>query len=68
MNTRHKEDAISVGRTPVMSRLDPSGEILVVANRDSNDVAVVRVNAEPPNLLTMVPVGSRPTDVAVLLF
>ena len=47
-------------------RLDPSEELLLVANRDSNDLAVISVRTS--SLLTIVPVGSRPSDVAILLF
>ena len=57
---------IAVGHQPGTCRLDPSGELLVVANRDSNDLAIIRVRTS--SLLTMVPVGTRPSDLAVLLF
>ena len=58
--------AIPVGRQPAACRLDPSGELLLVANQESNDVAVIRVRTG--SLLTMVPVGSRPSDIAIMLF
>jgi YVTN family beta-propeller protein len=38
----------------------------LVANQESNDVAVIRVRTG--SLLTMVPVGSRPSDIAIMLF
>jgi DNA-binding beta-propeller fold protein YncE len=81
MGTRHLDRPIAVGRRPGMCRLDPSGGLLLVANEDSNDLAVIRVRgpqggpsaapgstAGPSSLLTMVPVGAHPTDVAILLF
>jgi len=63
---RHLLAPIQVGRRPLVCRLDPSGELLLVADQDSNDLAVIR--ASTGSLLTMVPVGSRPTDLVVLLF
>ena len=66
INSRLVRAPIAVGHLPGACRLDPSGELLVVANRDSNDLAVIRVRTG--SLLTMVPVGSKPSDLAVLLF
>jgi YVTN family beta-propeller protein len=67
--TRFEGARISVGRNPGASRLDPSGELLMVANRDSNDLAVIAVRTSTtPGLLTLVPVGQQPSGVAVLLF
>ena len=63
---RHLSLPITVGREPVTCRLDPSGEFLLVANQDSNDLAVIRLRTS--SLLTMVPVGSHPTDIVSLLF
>ena len=60
------EHARPVGRRPMACQLDPSGELLLVANQDSNDVAVIRAHTD--TLLTMLPVGSRPTEITVLLF
>ena len=64
--SRHVQPPIPVGRRPEACRLDPSGELLLVANQDSNDIAVIR--ARTGTLLTMLPAGSRPTDLLVLLF
>ena len=66
MGTRRLGSAIPVGRQPAACGLDPSGELLLVANQESNDVAVIRVRTG--SLLTMVPVGSRPSDIAIMLF
>ena len=79
--TRHLDRPITVGRRPGVCRLDPSGDLLLVANEDSNDLAVIRLrgpaagpSAAPgattgtSSLLTMVPVGAHPSDVAILLF
>ena len=63
---RHLSLPITVGREPVTCRMDPSGEFLMVANPDSNDLAVIRLRTS--SLLTMVPVGSHPTDIVSLLF
>ena len=63
---RSEGAGIPAGRGPGASCLDPSGELLLVANRDSNDLAVIGVRTG--NLLTLVPVGSQPSDVAALLF
>ena len=63
---RHLSLPITVGREPVTCRMDPSGEFLLVANQDSNDLAVIRLRTS--SLLTMVPVGSHPTDIVSLLF
>jgi len=46
--------------------MDPSGELLLVANQESNDLAVIRLRTS--SLLTMVPVGAHPTDIVALLF
>jgi YVTN family beta-propeller protein len=66
MGTRHLGATIPVGRQPGNCQLDPSGELLLVANQESNDVAVIQVRTG--SLVTMVPVGSRPTDIVVMLF
>jgi len=72
VDTRHVGLPIQVGHGPGACRLDPSGELLLVVNHDSNDLAVIRVRPIPPSttssLLTMVPVGLRPTGLAVLRF
>jgi YVTN family beta-propeller protein len=66
--TRHEGPPISAGRNPGASRIDPSGELLLVANRDSNDLSIIDIAVASPRLITIVPVGQQPSDVAVLLF
>ena len=66
IGVRHLAPPITVGRDPVTCRIDPSGELLLVANQESNDLAVIRLRTS--SLLTMVPVGSHPTDIVSLLF
>jgi YVTN family beta-propeller protein len=66
IGARHLALPIPVGRGPVTCRMDPSGELLLVANQESNDLAVIRLRTS--SLLTMVPVGSHPTDIVSLLF
>jgi YVTN family beta-propeller protein len=54
------------GRHPGPSALDPSGDLLLVANQDSADVAVIRVRTQ--SLMTMIPVGTQPRSLAIKLF
>ena len=57
---------IPVGQRPGVLRLDPGEDLLLVINEGSNDLAVVRVRTR--SLLTMIPVGSRPCDLAIKVF
>ena len=66
IGARHLALPITVGREPVTCTMDPSGELLLVANQESNDLAVIRLRTS--SLLTMVPVGSHPTEIVSLLF
>jgi len=62
---------ISVGQRPGVLRLAPGEDLLLVVNEDSNDLAVVRVRAQqtvPASLITMIPVGRHPRDLAIKLF
>jgi YVTN family beta-propeller protein len=56
------------GATPVSSVLTPGGEMLLVADSGSNDVAVIRTNIPTPVLITLIPVGTNPRDIAVKMF
>jgi YVTN family beta-propeller protein len=47
-------------------RFDPNENLLIVVNQGSGDVAVIRVRTN--SLLTMIPVGDGPQDLAVKLF
>ncbi len=57
---------ILVGQAPGRCRFDPGEKLLLVVNEDSSDLAVIRVGTN--SLLTMIPVGDRPRDLAVKLF
>jgi len=63
-----KEFPIPAGTSPGVMRFDPepSENLLVVVNEGSSDVAVIRVRTN--SLLTMIPVGNTPQDLAVKLF
>jgi YVTN family beta-propeller protein len=47
-------------------RFDPDESLLIAVNQGSGDVAVIRVRTN--SLLTMIPVGNGPQDLAVKLF
>jgi YVTN family beta-propeller protein len=61
-----KEFPITAGRTPGVMRFDPDENLLIVVNQGSGDIAVIR--ARTNSLLTMIPVGDGPQDLAVKLF
>src|SRR5262249_33766232 len=61
-----KEFPITAGQSPGVLRFDPNENLLIVANGGSGDVAVIRVRTN--SLLTMIPVGDKPQDLAVKLF
>ncbi|HVH59730.1 MAG TPA: hypothetical protein VM709_05330, partial [Candidatus Sulfotelmatobacter sp.] len=57
---------IPAGDEPGALRFDPNETLLLVASRGSGDLAVIRVRSN--FLVTMVPVGARPQDLAVKLY
>ena len=57
---------MQAGRRPGASLLTPDEELLLVVNEESDDVAVMRVRTQ--SLLTMIPVGPAPRDLAIKLF
>ena len=61
---------IAAGRHPGVCRLTPGEDLLLVANEESNNLAVIRVRrgAEVSSLITLVPVGRRPQDLVVKVF
>jgi YVTN family beta-propeller protein len=64
-----KEFPITAGQSPGVLRFDPdepNENLLIVVNEGSGDVAVIRVRTN--SLLTMIPVGEGPRDLAVKLF
>jgi len=61
-----KEFPITAGQSPGVMRFDPEENLLIAVNEASGDVAVIRVRTN--SLLTMIPVGAAPHDLAVKLF
>lgn len=57
---------IPAGRRPGASQLTPNEELLLVVNEESDDVAVIRVRTQ--SLLTLIPVGPAPRELAIKLF
>jgi len=57
---------VRIGERPGVCRLTPGEDLLLVVNEGSGNLAVIR--ARTHSLLTMVPVGSRPRDLAVKVF
>jgi YVTN family beta-propeller protein len=67
--TRQVQRPIPVGEGPDAAQITPGGEMLLVVNTQSNDVSVIRTRANPtPSLITLIPVGRRPRDLAVKFF
>jgi YVTN family beta-propeller protein len=69
--TRRVIAVVQVGSGPGYIAVTPGDQYALVLNRNSGDVAVLRVGAITPNrnktaaLLTMIPVGSKPVSAAV---
>jgi YVTN family beta-propeller protein len=57
---------IPAGQRPGVCRLTPGEDLLLVVSEDSDALAVIRTRTQ--SLITMVPVGSRPTDLTVKVF
>jgi YVTN family beta-propeller protein len=59
---------ISVGQAPGSLAMDPSAphNLLLVADENSNDLAVIRVRTG--SLITMVHVGNSPREITVLMY
>src|SRR6266851_2052953 len=57
---------VPAGDAPEALRFDPAENLLLVVNRDSGDLAIIRVRTN--FLVTMIPVGEHPQDLAVKLF
>ncbi|HEY2461057.1 MAG TPA: hypothetical protein VGI16_09620 [Candidatus Acidoferrum sp.] len=62
------ETLIPVGQSPAAVRFDPAENLLLVVNQGSGDLSVIRIRSDRPSLLTMIPVGDRPQDLAVKMF
>jgi DNA-binding beta-propeller fold protein YncE len=62
----------AVGAEPGFVAITPKDEYALVLNRQSGDMAVIRIGAITPNrrktvsLLTMVPVGSKPVTAVIM--
>jgi len=54
------------GDAPEVLRFDPAENLLLVVSAGSGDLAVIRVRTN--FLLTLIPVGDRPQDLAVKLY
>jgi YVTN family beta-propeller protein len=57
---------VPAGQSPSAVRFDPQENLLLAVNHDSGDIAIIRVRTN--YLVTMIPVGDNPTDLAVKLF
>jgi YVTN family beta-propeller protein len=57
---------IPAGDAPGALRFDPNEALLLVVSQGSGDLAVIRVRTN--FLVTMVPVGDKPQDLAVKLY
>jgi len=73
INNRRVGRPISAGQAPGAMRFDSNDpdvkpSLLLVVNEGSGDLAVIGLRAGSESLLTMIPVGPRPQDLAVKLF
>jgi DNA-binding beta-propeller fold protein YncE len=68
IGARQVQRPITVGQDPHTSLLTPGGDILLVVDSASNELAVIRTNTPTPRLITLIPVGQRPRDLAVKIF
>src|ERR1051326_4231886 len=64
---------ITAGQMPEALRFDSSGadakpNLLLVVNQGSEDLSVIGLRAGSQSLLTMIPLGTEPHDLAVKLF
>ncbi len=57
---------VQAGDAPSVLRFDPAENLLLVVNQGSGDLAVIRGRTN--FLLTMIPVGDHPQELAVKLF
>ncbi len=68
IGVRQAGKPISVGQGPHTSALTPGGDMLLVVDTQSDDLGVIRANEPTPSLVTLVPTGSSPRDLAIKLF
>lgn len=57
---------ITTGHRPGASVLTPGEELLLVVNQSSDDMAVIRTRTR--DLLTLIPLGRHPRDLAIKVF
>jgi YVTN family beta-propeller protein len=57
---------VPAGDAPAALRFDPAENLLLIVSQGSGDLAVIRVRTN--FLVTMIPVGERPEELAVKLF
>jgi len=57
---------VPAGDSPTALRFDPAENLLLVVSQGSGDLAVIRVRTN--FLLTLIPVGNHPQELAVKLF
>jgi len=71
--TRRVSRPIPAGQSPMSLRFESVGNgerpnLLLVVNEASGDLAVIRVRTDNQSLLTIIPVGDHPQDLAIKLF
>jgi DNA-binding beta-propeller fold protein YncE len=61
---------ILAGHAPAVLAFDSQDRpsLLLALNQASGDLAVIRISTDNAGLLTMIPVGDNPTEIAVKLF
>ena len=57
---------VPAGDSPAALRFDPAENLLLIVSQGSGDLTVIRVRTN--FLVTMIPVGDRPEELAVKLF
>jgi len=71
INFRRLSRPIPAGQNPGAVRFDPGDKarLLLVVSQSSGDLSIIRIAADRANgLLTMIPVGDQPRELAVKLF
>jgi DNA-binding beta-propeller fold protein YncE len=71
INFRRVNRPIPAGQNPGALRFDPSDKarLLLVVSQASGDLSIIRIVSDRTNgLLTMIPVGEQPRELAVKLF
>jgi DNA-binding beta-propeller fold protein YncE len=66
INIRQVAHPISVGQDPHTGQMTPGDDILVVVDTASDELAIVR--AKTSGLITLIPTGAQPHDLAIKVF